>query len=219
MGAGNSEHIPSKDRILTAQDVIMRLMRKNFGEYDVMLTCHGLGSVNLENIDDSFDFICADRICRVHSILAEFVGPRIARLRRADASYSSYKFPSDCSYLFDVLESLVSCLRAGHSIHVNHQNFNALLRLSKELENNELAYSLLDLVNLESVNLTGAVVLLREGVLLGMSSLPQFEYLRTLVAFHFHEEILEDLDLETVQLLLSSSFKMNIHFSLSNVSK
>ena len=166
-----------------------------------------------------FWFICDDRICRVHSILAEFVGPRIARLRRAGASYSSYKFPSDCSYLFDVLESLVSCLRADHSIHVDHQNFNALLRLSKELENNELAYSLLDLVNLESVNLTGAVVLLREGVLLGMSSLPQFEYLRTLVAFHFHEEILEDLDLETAQLLLSSSFKMNIHFSLSNVSK
>ena len=58
---------------------ITRLPRKNFGEYEMSLTCHGLDSVNLENIDDSFEFIFeGHRICRVHSLLAEFVGPRIA---------------------------------------------------------------------------------------------------------------------------------------------
>ena len=104
-----------------------------------------------------------------------------------------------------MFELLVSCIQAGRSVRFDDRDFNALLRLSEELENSELASSLLGLVNLDSLSLDEALLLLREGVRLGVSA--QFESSSELVASHFHElqeENLKNLDFETAQLLLSS---------------
>ena len=190
------------------QEVIKRLSEKDFDESEISLTCHGFDSVNWGNSNDSFEFIFGeDRVCCVHSVLAEFLGPKVSRLRKSDACCGFYKFPNEFSELFDVFEFLVSSLQAGRSVHVDKGNFGALLRISKELENKELASSLIGFVKRDSLNLDEAILLLREGICLGTSSMSHFESLREFVASHFHElreAILEDLDLETAQLLVSS---------------
>lgn len=190
------------------QEVIKRLSEKDFDESEISLTCHGFDSVNWRNSDDSFEFVFGDdRVCCVHSVLAEFLGPKISRLRKSDACCGFYKFPNEFSDVFDVFEFLVSSVQAGRSVRVDKGNFGALLRISKELENKELMTSLIGFVNQDSLNLDEAILFLREGICLGTSSMCPFESLREFVASHFHElqeATLECLDFETARLLVSS---------------
>ena len=97
--------------------------------------------------------------------MAELVSPKLASLRRCDISFEIYTFKD--SKLFDVFESLVSCLRSGAAIRIEKSNFAALLRLSQELENAELVSSLLGMIDPESLSLEEALLLLRAGIELG----------------------------------------------------
>ena len=156
--------------------------------------------------DSDFEFVFGeDKVCCVHSILAEFLSPKVAYLRRADITFETYAFQD--SELFNVFESLVSSLRSGAALRVEKSNFAALLRLAQELENAELLSSLLGMINPESLSFEEAILLLRIGTDLGAAFCDQFGNLRDFIASRFYDlekEILDDLDLETAQILLSS---------------
>ena len=181
---------------------------KAFEPTELTLSCKGLSCVNWDCGDPDFDFVVGDdKVCRVHSVLAEFLCPKVARLRRCDISFDVYTFKD--SELFDVFESLVSSLRSGESYRVEKSNFVKLVRLSQELENDELLSSLLGVIKTESLTVEEAIVLLRTGIDLGTAFSGRFCNLGDFIASHFYElekEILDDLDLETAQVLLSSPF-------------
>ena len=170
------------------------------------LTHKGMCSVNLDCCDCDFEFVFGEgKVCRVHPFLAEFLSPKIARLRRCDISYSVYRFKD--SEMFDVFESLVSRLRSGNALWVDKSNFTPLLCISQELENDRLLSSLLRMIRTESLSLGEAILLLRVGIEFGTAFSDQFGDLRDFIASHFYEiekEILDDLELETTQFLLSS---------------
>ena len=45
---------------------------------DLKLSCAGLSSVNWDRGDDEFEFVFGDnKVCRVHSVLAEFLSPKV----------------------------------------------------------------------------------------------------------------------------------------------
>ena len=171
---------------------------------ELTLTCKGMSSVNWDCSDADFEFLFGeDKVCRVHSVLAEFLSPKVARLRKCDPLCNVYTFKD--SELFSVFERLVLSLRSGEALRVEKSNFAALLSLSQELENSELLSSLPGIIKVESLSLEEAILLLRVGIDLGFSG--RFGNLRDYVASRFHEieeEILDNLDIETAQILLSS---------------
>ena len=170
------------------------------------LTHNGVGSVNWNAMSSDFEVVFGeDRVCCIDSVLVEFLSPKIARLRRCDISFDVYTFKD--SEMFDVFESLVLSLRSGEALRVEKSNFPALVRLSQELENEELLASLLGMLKTESLSLEEAILLLRCGIDLGTAFSDRFENLRDFVASHFYEiekQLLDDLDLKTSQFLLSS---------------
>ena len=175
---------------------------------ELTLTHKGLSLVNWDRGDDDFEFVGGDdRVCRVHSVLAEFLSPKVARVRKTDPLFCVYSFKNDCSQTLDVLKSLISSLRSGRDFIVEPSNFLALLRLSQELDNAELFSSLLGMIKPESLTVNEALLLLKVEMDLGVAFSAPFGNLRDFIASHFYElekEILDNLDLETTQILLSS---------------
>ena len=184
-----------------------RLSGKTFDLRTVSLTCKGLHFVNWDRCDDCFEFVGGDKVCCVPSVLAEFLSPKISRIRKCDPFYNVYTFKNDCSEFISALECLVSSLRSGEDFQVENSNFVALIRLSQELENDELLSSLLGMIQTESLKLEEVILLLRAGIEFGTTFSSRFGNLRDFVASHFYEiekDILDNLDLETIQILLSS---------------
>ena len=176
--------------------------------FELNLTWKGLSFVNWDCGEDDFKFAFGDnQDCRVHSVLAEFISPKIAKIRKCDPLWNVYTFDNDSCELFDVLDYLFSNLRSGHPLHVDNSNFIDLLRLSRELENSELFSSLAAMVKIESLTVEDLILLLQNGIELGTAFSERFGNLRDFVASHFYEiksDALESLDLETARLLLSS---------------
>ena len=134
---------------------------------DLKLSCAGLSSVNWDRGDDEFEFVFGDnKFCRVHSVLAEFLSPKVSRLRKSDALCGFYTFKNECH---EVFESLVSSLRTGQPFRVEKSNFTPLLRLSHELENQEVLSSLFGMINTESLDIEEALLVLRFGIEMGMA--------------------------------------------------
>ena len=174
---------------------------------ELKLSCVGLSSVNWDRGDDEFKFVFGDKVCRVHSVLAEFLSPKVSRLRKSDALCSFYTFKSNFHGFFDTFESFVSSLCTGKSFRVDKSNVSALLRLSHELENQEILSSLLEMFKTESLRIEEALSVLCFGIDVGTASSSQFSMLRDDISSRFHEistEVLAKLDLETSELLLSS---------------
>ena len=172
---------------------------------ELTLTCKGMSSVNWDCSDPDFEFVFGNRVCRVHSVLAEFLSPKVARARRSDPLCLFYTLKD--SEMFSVLESLVSSLRSGEALRVDNSNFLRLLRLSQELGNTDLLSSLLSMIKTENLTVEEAILLLRTGIDLGTAFSAQFGSLSDFIASHFYKiekTILDDLNLETAQLLLSS---------------
>ena len=180
----------------------MKVRGKAFQPNELILTCKGCSCVNWDCVDTDFEFVGGhEKVCRVHPVLAEFLSPKVARLRRSDISFNCYTF-ENCA-LFNVFETFVRSLHFGRALHVNQSNFTELLELSEELENAELLSSLVQMINPKHVALEKAIRLLRVGIDLGTT----FQSLRDFVASRFYNikrKVLENLDLEITQLLLSS---------------
>ena len=134
-----------------------RLTTKALEPHKLTLTCQGLNCVNWDCGIDDFEFRFGDdKLCQLHSVLAEFLSPKVARLRRCDPFYNVYIFKH--SELLMSFQHLLSSLRGGQPLQVELSNFPALVRLSQELENDELLCSLLEMIKPESLTLGEAIV-------------------------------------------------------------
>ena len=172
---------------------------------DLSLTCAGMGYVNWDWSDSFVEFVFDNKACRVSSVLAEFLSPKVARLRRCDISFDVYRFKE--SEMFNVFESLVSSLHSGDALRVEKSNFPVLVRLSQEFENAELLSSLLGMIETETLSLEEEIPFLRFGIELGTAFSDRFRNVRDFVASHFYKlkkQLLDNIDLETAKLLLSS---------------
>ena len=168
---------------------------------------NGLGHVNW-SFNDDFKFVAGDdKVCCVTCVLAEFLSPKVACLRRSDISFDVYKFNNNSSDVFNVFDGLVSSLRTGTAFRVDKSNFHALLELSCEFGNSELCSSLFRMIKTESMRLDQAMRLFEFMIDHGISFDDRFAGLRDFVASHFYEideETLSNLDLETMDFILSS---------------
>ena len=181
--------------------------KKECEEREITFSCAGFASVNWDTQDNDFEFVFGEKVCPVHSFLAEFLSPKISRLRKCDPCRYSYILNNDCGKLFNTFESIVSSLRAGRVFRVDKSNFYDILRIFHELDNQEIISSLFETERTEPLDLDEALPLLRFGIDIGSSSSGQFAAAREFVASNFHkipQETLNKIDLETAQLVLSS---------------
>ena len=181
------------------------LSERAFEPRGLTLTCKGMSSVNWECSDADFEFVFGSKVYRLHSVLAEFLSPKVAGVRKCDPLCSFYTFKD--SELFSAFQSLVVSMRSGEDLRVEQSNFPVLLRLAQELENGDLLSSLVAMIKTDSLSLEEAILVLRAGIDFGNAFSDRFGDLRDFVASRFYkidDKILENLDLETSQLLLSS---------------
>ena len=166
-------------------------------ELDIAYT--GFRTINWEQISADFEFTFGDRkVCRVQSFLAEALSPKIARMRKADASTDRYVFKDVSSGVYEAFESLVSQVRHGMPLQVEESRFEGLVRVCYELENNEILSSLIKIATLD---IERAMSLLAFG---GPAS--RCQPLIEFIASHFYEiseERLGMIDLETAWTILS----------------
>lgn len=202
----------------SAYETFQTLCPNTCGE--VTFKSKSMGYVNCDFASDDFEFaFTGGKVCRVHTAIAEFLSPKVSQARRSDISCNVYTFDSDCSDLFDVLESLVSTLSFGQSLQLKNSQFLPLLRLSYELGNIELIYQLISLIDKDSLKVQQLLNLLQAQVAIGADEASDHILtLRDLVASNFYkipQDDLNDLDFETVRLILSScSLKLKDENSL-----
>ena len=180
------------------------------GDNKVALTCSGLSMVNWGIIEPEFVFEFGEnRVCSVSSGLAEFLSPRVSRMRKSDAAVASYAFVDDflCSQVaFEIFSDLVRSVSDGAPISVNDSNFCHVFRFACELENDEIKAFVGSLVDVETLGVERAtrILVMRRHL---TCELPiSVESLRSFVAAHFYdlsEDTILSLDLETLILLLS----------------
>ena len=168
---------------------------------ELVLTCKGMSSVNwnCKFSDSDFEFIFGeDRVCPVHYVLAEFLSPRVHMSGNVILSaVFAHSKSLNCSVFLKVFSRVYA---SGDAVQVQKSNFLALLRLSQELDNDELLSSLLGMIKTESLSREETLLLFQAGTEPGTVS--GFEVVYR-VPF-LRKTILHDLDLETAQLLLSS---------------
>ena len=104
--------------------------------------------------------------------------------------------------MFNVFESLVLRIRSNEAIRVEQANFPVLFRLSRELENDELPSSLFGMIEVEFLSLDEAILLLRLKICLRIVLLIDLGVWET--SSRPVSTILDDLGLETFQILFSS---------------
>ena len=68
------------------------LSEKALEPNELTLTCEGMISVNWKRSDSDIEFGFEDKVCRLHSVLAQLLSPKVARLRRSDISFDVYTF-------------------------------------------------------------------------------------------------------------------------------
>lgn len=175
---------------------------------NIRFTHFGFGGLNWNYSDDSsFSFICSDNVCVVHPMFAEFLSPKIAQMRRSDSCCESYTFQGSQSDLFTALTNIVSILRTGNTVHVDNSNFLDLFRLAHELRNQELFMALLELVDIESMELDNALLLLHAGIEIGLYFEEKFMKLRDMAASLFYQirtDVLAGLNFEVIEALVTS---------------
>lgn len=177
---------------------------------DLFLSCSGLASLNFEPGEPDFEIVFGEsNVTRVHAAIAEFLSPRISRLRKIDRSTSRYVVNRKeaasvkCQKAF---EALLETVLTAQAIHVDSDNFESLFWLALEFENTELSSLLLNMYDMSSITIEDVVHLLRFGDGLPSHLKPRFDDMVQLAASHFYEispALFESLDIDTATLLLS----------------
>lgn len=175
---------------------------------ELTLTAMGLKNVKWESSDESFEFVFSNHhICSVHSVLAEFISPKVSRIRAGNSTCFCYEFTEQCSALFQTFNAFISTLLEGRPLQVTQENIIPLLKLAHELDNEELFSLLIGMINLENLRVEDALALLETGTDLRAVFTTAFGNLTDFIASRFYalpQYCLDNLGLETLQLLLSS---------------
>ena len=175
-------------------------------EADVRLSSKGFKHVPLELHDGDFEFIVGDQTYKCNSIVAEFLSPKISRLRQSDPSLFIYRLETeDCYCKFSEFLSLAF----DSSLHVASENFNFFVSVSRELENEEL-FSQLVCSYISSTELTKSNAVKLLCMKQHVCSEGEDERELSFIASNFSEiEDLSSLEIPNFRRLLShSSFRI-----------
>ena len=187
----------------SVEKLLVGVTSSKFHPEQIKLTFSGFASVNWSSTDTHFDFVFGEeRVCRVHPILAEFISPKVSLQRRSDACTSRYVFKDVSSGDCEAFESVISDVRSGRPIDVDESNFGRLIRITYELDNDELFSSLISMIDTSVLDAEECL-----SVLLASKDLAsRCDPLIGFVASHFHElseESLRCMDLEIARTLMS----------------
>ena len=174
---------------------------------ELSLTYKGLSYVNWDRCEEDFDFVFDDGVCRVHSVLAEFLSKKVARIRKSDPCCCCYTFSGANSKSLSVFESFVSNIRSERPIEVSATNFAAILQIFLELENNEIYSTLWCRLHEKLCDLEHKLLSLELAMTVGIVDRKEFEETRHFVTSNFSEidtNILDGLNLEVLEYLISS---------------
>ena len=173
------------------------------------ITAKGFGSVNWRLHEDDFEFVFSEEhVCRVNCLMAEFLSPRISRIRRADGGYVRYVFEgmedtaSECLKTFNVL---VECAKSGKPLQLEGLSFKTLLGIARELENSELLSRLLSMVDMSDLTMKKTLSLLSLCASLARDDLGIFSTVFDFAASHFseiHADELAELGVGVVESIL-----------------
>ena len=163
--------------------------------------------MNWDRCEEDFEFVFGDHeVCRVHSVLAEFLSPKIALMRKNDPFCSFYVFSSASSKYFSAFESLVACVRGGRAIEVNEDNYEAIFQILLELCSFE-GGALVHYVNETLDGIEARLLCFKRAVDVGVPDWTPIKVAIDYLAEHFYEidkDILDELDPETLEYLLSN---------------
>jgi hypothetical protein len=145
---------------------------------DVGLSAKGLANIHYSYQKPDFQFIVGDERYPCSSFVAEFVSPKVSRLRQADGTIQAYqlKTPDQHNHFPDLL-----LLGQGHRIKVKPDALKFMADAARELENSELLF-FLEFPE-RDISIENAVHRLREKGSLGLGS--DFEI--GFIAAHFFE--------------------------------
>ena len=166
----------------------------------INLSCAGLGAVNWDPEERVFEFVFDDeQVCMVHTIVAELLSPKVARLRKSDLQVRRYTFEKatnlDCYIL---LEAIASSIYRGRAIYVDDDNYGNLLAIASELENTELLSALCSMTGKDGVAIETLIELVKDS---------SVDILVNRLASQFSSiprDVLDTLDLQTIDRLCKS---------------
>ena len=168
----------------------------------------GFSSVNWDRCDEDFEFVFGDgKVCRVHSVLAEFLSPKVGNMRKSDPCCTFYTFSSANSKNYHTFEAFVSNVSKGVLVEVNKTNYYALLQLFKELGNPDVSNFVWHWIHGELCEVQDKLLMLKLAVDLGGATWDVAKDTIDFVASRFYEidkNILDELDFPIVEYLLSS---------------
>ena len=108
----------------------------------IFLTSKGLQNINGINSDDDFTFIYGEKSFNMKINFAEFISPRISRLRSIDPTINSINFNFPFTELQDIFTedtiSILTRLSKGFPIDINQSQSFKLQLISVLLSNEEL---------------------------------------------------------------------------------
>ena len=168
-------------------------------EVEMKLSSQGLRNIRLDLHEMDFEFLVGKKSYKCNSLLAEYLSPKICRLRSSDVSVSQYRLSTpDPSSNFDRLLSLAF----GAQFNLSFEDFPFFLSASQELENRELL-SLLVSSRVDGTELTtsNAVSLLQQRQLMCFEKDCDSREI-SFIASHFCEIDVSDLDLNTLRRIL-----------------
>ena len=173
------------------------------------ITAKGFASVNWRLFEDDFEFVFSEEhVCRVNCLMAEFLSPRISRIRRSDRVYVRYVFEgmedtaSECLRTF---EAMVECAKSGRPLQLEGLRFRTLVGIARELENSELLSRLLSMADMSDLTMKKTLSLLPLCASLVRDDLEIFSKVFDFAASHFseiHMDELADLGVGVVETIL-----------------
>lgn len=108
--------------------------------FELNASSKGLSHIPMDLHDEIFEFHVGQASYKCNMIVAEFLSPKICNLRRADPTIDQYSLESiDPQTMFKDFLSLALESR----LHVDSENFDFMLSVARELENQELVLQLI----------------------------------------------------------------------------
>ena len=133
-------------------------MEVSFG-VDLKLSSKGFQNFPFELHEGDFEFVIGNQIYKCNSIVAEFLSPKISKLRILDPSFSRYELEAqDLNSKFNEFISLVF----DSHLHVGSKDFDFFVSVSKELENEEILSQLINsFISSTELTVSNAVKMLK----------------------------------------------------------
>ena len=182
---------PQANRPIENDSIFVKLM--------LAVTAHGMRNVVWDLHDRDFEFLVDGTSYRVNSVLAEFLSPKVCKMRRSDATVSSYELHIRDEH--HVFEQIIR-IGMGESFALPSDNLECLMNIARNLENTELTNLLVSLVEQRELTVDSVVDVFLQKQVLGLDTEKESQFIANNF-YQFTASGLLKLDLDTVSHILS----------------